>query len=240
MSKEHSPLPHESPSTATDREPELGASSDTQEEPPQMPGAASSVEADAMKNDKKPESKPAPTVFSEHINTDNRAVGDWKSKYDESARCEIRVDAIYVGVVFLLTLLALLFTWRGSTYSFFVGSCTTCAPEKFNQYAFFFLGGILGGTMFGLKYLYQVVARGLWNIDRRLWRIFSPFLSGGAALAIGGLLDSGLLGLSIKSSTTSFYFSMGFISGYFADKALGKMQEIADTVFGSSPSSPKK
>ncbi len=240
MSEEHSPPLHKAPSTNTDNEAELGANSGTQEESAQMSDSASSVEADTKKNGKKTGSEPASTVFSEHINTDNRAVGDWKSKYDEAARCEIRIDAIYVGIIFIVTLLALLFTWRGSTYSFFVGSCTTCAPEKFNQYAFFFLGGILGGTMFGLKYLYQVVARGLWNIDRRLWRIFSPFLSGGAAIAIGGLLDSGLLGLSIKSSTTSFYFSMGFISGYFADKALGKMQEIADTVFGSSPSSPKK
>lgn len=181
-----------------------------------------------------------PPAVPEHTNTDDRAVGDWQSRYSEAARKEIRIDAIYVGCIFILTLLALLFTWQGSIYTAISYKCQSCSPEKFNQYAFFFLGGILGGTMFGLKYLYQVVARGLWNIDRRLWRIFSPFLSGGAALAIGGLLDSGLLGLTIKSSTTSFYFSMGFISGYFADKALGKMQEIADTVFGSPPNSSKK
>lgn len=240
MSKEQGPHLQEASTNSIDREVGLGATDGTQVEPNNLPDSASSSDTEAAGDGKQPKKQLPPIVLSDHINTDNRSIGDWESKYNDKARREIRFDAIYVGVIFILTLLALLLTWRGSTYSALAGNCTTCSPEKFNQYAFFFLGGVLGGTMFGLKYLYQVVARGLWNIDRRLWRIFSPFLSGGAALAIGGLLDSGLLGLSIKSSTTSFYFSMGFISGYFADKALGKMQEIADTVFGSSPSSPKK
>lgn len=173
------------------------------------------------------------------VNSDHRKEGQWESRWCDAARKEIRFDAIYVGVVFVITILALFFTWRGTTFNILAYDCNMCSAAKFNQYAFFFLGGLLGGTMFGVKYLYKVVARGYWNIDRRLWRIFSPFLSGGSALAIGGLLDSGMLGLSIKSSSMSFYFSLGFISGYFADSALAKMQEIADTVFGSSARSAK-
>ncbi|MDQ7966544.1 hypothetical protein RDI61_21210 [Pseudomonas plecoglossicida] len=173
------------------------------------------------------------------VNSDHRKEGDWESRWCDAARKEIRRDAVYVGIVFAITILALFLTWRGTTFSILAYGCDTCSSAKFNQYAFFFLGGLLGGTMFGVKYLYKVVARGYWNIDRRLWRIFSPFLSGGSALAIGGLLDSGMLGLSIKAASMSFYFSLGFISGYFADSALAKMQEIADTVFGSSARSAK-
>jgi hypothetical protein len=186
-----------------------------------------------------PDAVSATTAVKEHVNDDHRIEGQWRSRWDREAIIGIRIDAIYVGTVFFLTLALLLFTWRGTTYEILAYGCTSCSPGKFNQYAFFFIGGVLGGTMFGLKYLYKVVARGYWNIDRRLWRIFSPFLSGGSALAIGSLLDSGMLGLSIKSSSTSFYFSLGFISGYFADSALAKMQEIADTVFGSSARSSK-
>lgn len=179
-------------------------------------------------------SETKPLSSADHINDDHRKLGDWQSRWCKEARKEIRVDAWYVGVVFIVTLLLLVLTWRGSTFQILSYNCNTCNQQTFNQYAFFFLGGVLGGTMFGIKYLYKVVARGYWNIDRRLWRLFSPFLSGGSALAIGGLLDSGMLGLSINSSSGSFYFSLGFISGYFADSALAKMQEIADTVFGST------
>ncbi|EIU1333914.1 hypothetical protein ACJ5XD_002016 [Pseudomonas aeruginosa] len=171
---------------------------------------------------------------ADHINDDHRKLGSWQSRWCKEARDEIRVDAWYVGAVFVSTLILLVLTWRGTTFQILSYDCTTCSQKTFNQYAFFFLGGVLGGTMFGIKYLYKVVARGYWNIDRRLWRLFSPFLSGGSALAIGGLLDSGMLGLSINSSSNPFYFSLGFISGYFADSALAKMQEIADTVFGST------
>ncbi|WP_338513885.1 hypothetical protein VRC24_23955 [Pseudomonas poae] len=169
----------------------------------------------------------------ESINDDDREKKDWKSRYEVEALKEIKADAIYVGIVLLVTLLAFVFIWRGTAFNIIAYECDACKPEKFNQYSLFFFGGMLGGTLFGIKYLYKVVARGYWNIDRRLWRVFTPFVSGGSALAIGGLLDSGMLGLSIKSSTSSFYFSLGFISGYFADGALAKMQEIADTVFGS-------
>lgn len=174
------------------------------------------------------------------VNDDHRKVGNWESRWSSDARTHIIIDAVYVGVIFVLTLVALFLTWRGTTYELLVGECAKCSPEKFDQYAFFFIGGVFGGTMFGIKYLYKVVARGYWNIDRRLWRIFSPFLAGGSALAIGALLDSGLLGLTATTSSGSFYFSLGFISGYFADSALAKMQEIADTVFGSSARSEKK
>src|SRR3546814_6990402 len=52
--------------------------------------------------------------------------------------------------------------------------CSTCQPMVFNRYSYLFFSGVLGGTLFGLKYLYKVVARGWWNEDRELWRFFSP------------------------------------------------------------------
>lgn len=122
---------------------------------------------------KEPDAESVTTAAKEHVNDDHRAEGHWESRWSTAARVGIRIDAAYVGVVFFLTLVMLLLTWRGTTYELLAYGCTSCSPIKFNQYAFFFIGGVLGGTMFGLKYLYKVVARGYWNIDRRLWRIFS-------------------------------------------------------------------
>jgi hypothetical protein len=169
----------------------------------------------------------------EHLNTDDRARLDWKGHYPAEARKEIRLEAWVVALILITTFVSLLLTWRGTSFDLAAGGCTTCVRAAFDQYAYYYLGGQLGGILFGVKYLYKVVARGYWNLDRRLWRFFSPFLSGGLAVVVGALVDSGLVGLTAKASTGAGHFALGFIVGYFADSALAKMQEIADTVFGS-------
>lgn len=169
----------------------------------------------------------------EHLNTDERHKSHWESRYPEKARRAIRLDAAYVAAVLTVTLVAIFLTWRGSAFHVLAGDCSTCKEHSFDRYAYFYLGGQLGGTLFGVKYLYNVVARGWWNIDRRLWRLFSPFLSAGLALAVGALIDAGFFGLTLKATSGASYFSLGFVTGYFADSALRKMKEIADTIFGS-------
>jgi hypothetical protein len=167
------------------------------------------------------------------VNTDGRLRLDWTSKYERDAVVQIRLDAAYVAVLMVAALAAIFLTWNGTSYEILVRQCATCSRVTFNKYAYFFLGGYLGGVLFGMKYLYMVVARGYWNMDRRLWRLFSPFLSGGLALVVGALIDSGVLGLTSKVTTGSAYFSYGFITGYFADRAIDKMKEVAETVFGA-------
>ena len=169
----------------------------------------------------------------DHLNTDDRPQGKWESRYPSAAKKGIRLDGAYVGILLVLTLAAILLTWKGTIFWLVASDCTSCSPATFKRYAYFYLGGQLGGTLFGVKYLYNVVARGWWNIDRRLWRLFSPFLSGGLAFSVAALTDSGVLGLSTKAQSGAAFFSLGFITGYFADSALRKMKEIADTVFGS-------
>lgn len=168
------------------------------------------------------------------LNTDDRKIGEWKSRYPTEAIAEIRKDAWFVAVVLGLTLVSLILVWNGTMHKWVAWTCaSTCAPETLTKYSLFFLGGLLGGVLFGIKYLYKVVGRGMWNMDRRLWRVFSPFVSGGLALAIGAMVDSGIMGLTINTTSASGFFSMGFITGYFADGALAKMQDVADTIFGS-------
>ena len=176
-----------------------------------------------------------PTVSAdedEHLNTDDRIKLDWKGHYSDDANKEIRFEARVVTGILIITFVGLLLTWRGTSFELIANGCTDCDKSTFNRYAYFYLGGQLGGILFGVKYLYKVVARGYRNLDRRLWRFFTPFLSGGLALVVGALTESGVLGLTTKVSSGASYFSLGFITGYFADSALAKMQEIADTIFG--------
>lgn len=194
--------------------------------------APSSADAE-VGSDKAIAPKSIADAEDEHLNTDNRAALDWEGHYPKEAKREINYEARVVAGILFLTFLGLLLTWRGTAFELLSGECGTCSRDAFDRYAYFYLGGQLGGILFGVKYLYKVVARGRWHLDRRLWRFFSPFLSGGLAFVVGALTDSGVMGLTVKGSSGSAYFSLGFIAGYFADSALAKMQEIADTVFGS-------
>jgi hypothetical protein len=100
----------------------------------------------------------------------------------------------------------------------------------------------MGGTMFGLKWQYRVAARGWWHKDRRVWRLCSPWLSAALAMMIGIAIDGGLFGLSFSQGSmnaASTLLSVGFVTGYFADSALAKLQEIASVVFSAKTEPPK-
>jgi hypothetical protein len=181
-----------------------------------------------------------PGPEDEVINDDERERFNWKSRYPEEALKRIRLEAAYVLAILALSMAGLLFTWRGDVYDIFSCGCASCRSETFNRYSYLFFSGMLGGALFGLKYLYKVVARGWWNLDRGLWRISSPWLSAGLAFAAGALAHAGLFGFDVNHSRGGASFvSLGFIAGYFADSASRKMQEIADILFGR-PQVPKK
>jgi hypothetical protein len=167
------------------------------------------------------------------VNTDGRQAYEWRSRYAREAVSHIRIDAAYIAILLVLVLGAILLTWRGIFYELVGSGCASCGGRVFGKYSFYFLGGMLGGILFGIKYLYKVVARGRWHLDRRLWRLFSPWLSGSLALVVGALLESGVLGLTMKINSGAAFLSYGFITGYFADRAIDKMHEVAETLFGA-------
>lgn len=181
----------------------------------------------------KPEEQKDPTeqLLDDHVNTDQRGKYDWESKWCDDSNRKIMQEAIWMGFLFFGCLALLILTWRGTTFNIIAYDCADCSNAVIEKYLYIFIGGLFGGTIFGLKYLYKVVARGYWHLDRRLWRAFSPLLSAGTALAFGVLFDSGIIGLQINTDSASGYFAIGFLTGYFADSAIAKMQEVAETLF---------
>lgn len=184
-----------------------------------------------------------PGPEDEELNDDERDRFNWASRYEDEAWKKIRVESIYVVVVVVLALVGLYFTWHGLAPRLLSYGCVDCSPIVLKRYLYVFLGGLLGGGLFGLKYLYKVVARGWWNQDRVIWRFASPLLSAGLAFAAGAFFSAGILGFSsARDDSSSAFVALGFIVGYFADRASGKMQEIAETMFGthtSRKSSPR-
>jgi hypothetical protein len=86
-----------------------------------------------------------------------------------------------------------------------------------------------------IKWLYHSVARGSWHLDRRLWRIFTPHISGGLSFFVLALISSGALRIFDRKATESFALvvGLGFLVGYFSDSAIAKLTELAETLFGT-------
>ena len=165
------------------------------------------------------------------INTDDRKRAEWKSVYPPEARKEIKCEAFYVFFVFLLSF-GLLIANYFNIFSRLL-SITESTIVRFKYIVYFSSAGMLGGTIFGMKYFYRAVARGYWTQDRRYWRLLSPFISMTIAFIIGCMSSIGVLTF-YNNSTNTWAVVFGFLAGYFADEAVGKMYEIATLIFGKT------
>ena len=165
--------------------------------------------------------------------TDGRVVGEWKSRWtDADARRSIRLEATYLTVIFALTPVATIAVWlRWPEHPLGIDKGRY---ETFALYAYGVIGGVLGGTLFDIKWLYHTVAHGRWNRDRRLWRLMTPLIAG--ALAFGMLLlgTADLVPLLDTAQLRKPEAAMGvsFLIGYFSDNTIGAMARVANGLLG--------
>ena len=173
--------------------------------------------------------------FGQADPTDDRDFLDWKSKYsDPAARQGIRFEAIYLATLLVLVPVAMVLLWLEYPKHWLKLSDESYKPIV--HFGMAWLGGVLGGTLFDLKWLYHSVARQLWHLDRRLWRLFTPHISGGLAFAMVVLISSGLVRIFDSRAVNSLSSVVGisFLVGYFSDSAIAKLTEVAETLFGTS------
>ena len=170
-------------------------------------------------------------VAASGVNTDGRKAFEWESRYPDKARKEMRWEAIYIGGVLVVSLAGIFLNWCG-LISCWLGIADS-KITSFEGIVLYFFAGLTGGTIFGIKYFYRVIARGYWSQDRRFWRIFSPWISACIGLIVGCMVVSGYINASQNPSTATG-ICIGFLSGYFADEAVGKMSEVAKALFGSN------
>lgn len=188
-----------------------------------------------MTNKEIDKSQKEATSFGASEPTDGRALGEWKSRYPAEALRIIRFEAAILVVGFFFALLIIFLAWTGiigQKASAFFGFSSV---HTLNQYIYISFSGLLAGTVFSLKWLYHAVGRGIWHIDRQLWRFISPLMSFGVAFILGALLHANLLensGDDSNFASAPALVSLGFISGYFSDAAIAKMYELATVLFG--------
>lgn len=174
------------------------------------------------------------SAFGQADPTDGREPYDWKSKYDDPvARKEINREAIYLGALLFAMPTLMIVLWLE-----YPKTLLHLSDQKYQaivKYGFAWAAGTLGGVLFDLKWLYHAVARGSWHQDRRLWRIFTPHISGGLSFFVLALVASGALRIFDSKATDSLRLvvGLGFLVGYFSDSAIAKLTEIAETLFGT-------
>lgn len=172
------------------------------------------------------------TDFAPADYTDGRNKYDWEPKYPKDARNRIGLEAFYLAIMLFTSILASLFLILP------LKALNEVFGIEINQYvkgclcAWF--GGTAGGTVFSIKWLYHSVAKGIWHLDRRLWRIFAPHMSGAIAFFTILLIASGLFKIFEAEIINEPLAVLGFtfLIGYFSDKALAKLSEIADFFLG--------
>ena len=168
--------------------------------------------------------------------TDGRKINDYKSRYPFHIRVQIFGEALYLLTILIISSYHLVWMFGDSLPLWLTQLKFSDLNRDLQKIFAFFTAGSIGGTMFGLKYLHHVAGKGLWNVDRRIWRIFTPFLTALLATMFGIVVDGGFIHLAGQLDGRppySSYVSIGFFTGYFADTALAKLQEIATFIFGS-------
>ncbi len=167
--------------------------------------------------------------------TDHRKLGEWQSRYEApEARKGIRFEAWYLAALLALVPIGMLTLWLD--YPKYWLHVSDQKYDPFQRYGLAWLAGVLGGTLFDVKWLYHSVARQVWHLDRRLWRMFTPHISGGLAFSTIALIGSGMFRIFDHQATASrsLIVGVGFLVGYFSDSAIAKLTEIAETLFGAS------
>jgi len=92
------------------------------------------------------------------------------------------------------------------------------------------LCGLLGGAIFDMKWFYKSVAHGFWNEDRIYWRLFTPIISLSFAFCLACIFKNNIVLYGDEFSAAT----LGFLSGYFSDEAVGKMAEVAKVLFNTN------
>jgi len=174
--------------------------------------------------------------FAPRDYSDSRLPGEWKSIYPEEARTEIRKEVGYLCFLLVVISLGILLAWLRLLHAFC--KVDPRAAHTFSIYIIGTLAGALGGTLFSAKWLYHSIAKRLWHLDRRLWRVSTPLISGGLAFAVLLMVNSRLFGVFDPNLTSSLSRSaaVGFLVGFFSDNTVAKLAEVAESIFGTTKS----
>ena len=170
--------------------------------------------------------------------TDERASGQWMTRYPPSAWVQIMFELSYL-VSGLSIALLLLYQIAVSAHSANGPSLWPKAFEGASRHTLALgavaVGGASGGFAFALKWMYHGVAHGWWNRDRIVWRLVVPLLSATLALFTALMVGSGLVPIFSTRIIEGprIGAAYGFFVGFFSDNLLASLQRLANQTLGT-------
>lgn len=172
--------------------------------------------------------------------SDGRKPGEIRTRFDAFAWTQIAFELVYLAIWLCVC------AWILINIGYHVASPAAAAasPLPFNLqfprdrtfliWISLATSGCVGGTAFALKWLYHSVAKDMWNVDRLVWRLVVPGLSGVFAVFVAFMVAAGIVPFLSTRAFDHFYrvLGTGFFLGYFSDNVLAKLQRLANQWFG--------
>lgn len=160
----------------------------------------------------------------------------WKSVYPKEVWRRIIGEGIYLlcvlTIAVVVTVILLRFREILASHEY-VERLLICA-----------LGGIAGSWLFAMKWYVRAVTRHIWSFDHVIWRLSSPVMGIFLSVSTYAMIQSGLLGITFATTNTGgtppavaekmYAYAIGFLVGLCSDVVMGKVTEVAETVFGKS------
>lgn len=160
----------------------------------------------------------------DELPNDGREKGSYESRYkNKECQKKIKRDALYISILLALSMILIFLNFL----NFFENILGLSGDKSiiFHKVVYCVTSGLLGGSTFGMKYFYRVVARGFWNEDRVYWRIFSPWIAVALSIVMAAIM------IKDVSSSSALAITIGFLTGYFSDEAVSKMYDVACILF---------
>ena len=156
----------------------------------------------------------------------SEAPPDWKTAYPPEAWKRIQAEGLYLGIVliFAVLLIELLLLYPFSNH------------PLAEQLLWCGLGGIIGSWIFSVKWYVRSITHKIWRYDLIAWRLTSPWMGIFLAVSAFAMIKSGLLGVIPQKAQNAderlYSYALGFLMGLFSDVVMGKLTEVAQTLFG--------
>lgn len=162
---------------------------------------------------------------------------DWKSFYPPDAWKQIRAEGIYLACVLSFAVVVSVILLR----------INLANHEAVQRFLICALGGIAGSWIYSMKWYVRAITHHLWHHDLVVWRVTSPFMGIFLSVSAYAVLKAGLLGITLEQNPQAdpkmYAYAVGFLVGLCSDVVMGKLTEVAETLFGRTttrhPQNPK-
>jgi len=155
---------------------------------------------------------------------------EWKTAYPPEAWRRIRGEGIYLGCVLSFAVVVTTILLRMDLTKHEVAQRFLCCA----------LGGIAGSWIYAMKWYVRAITNHIWRHDLIVWRVTSPFMGIFLSVSAYAVVQAGLLGITFEASSGTdprlYAYAVGFLVGMCSDVVMGKLTEVAETVFGKTTS----